>query len=292
MGFALMGIFLLKDALKKLRLAIILFFLINIYIVFSWWCWWYGGAFGQRSLIESYALLALPFASFIKYVSEKKWYHNLVFYSVALFFIWLNLFQTLQFENSVLHYEGMSKELYFKQFGKLKRISDYDKYIDWPNIKEAKKGNGCDYHPAVKSLAQYNYIDKKEESKKTIQLKAFNNKYVCADGAANHILIANRDNASTWETFSLIIFENKECAIQAYDGHFLSAESNQQNEITATSETVKSLETFTLISIDSDRVAFKASNGKYLSLDEKSQQIFAKANSIGSQEKFKLMIVK
>jgi hypothetical protein len=140
MVFSLLGLFFLKGAEKKIRLPIILFFSVNVYITFSWWCWWYGGSFGQRSLIESYALLAIPFASFVKFISEKKWFYKIIFYGTALFFIWLNLFQTLQFENMSLHYDGMTKELYFKQFGKIRKIKDFDNYVNSLNYEEAKKG--------------------------------------------------------------------------------------------------------------------------------------------------------
>lgn len=140
MAFALAGVFLLKGELKKIRLPIVLFFMINIYITFSWWCWWYGGTFGQRGLIESYALLAIPLASFIKYVSEKRWYYNALFYCVTVFFVWLNIFQTYQFELFSLHWDGMTKELYFKQFGKLKKIEDFDKHVSSIDYEEAKKG--------------------------------------------------------------------------------------------------------------------------------------------------------
>lgn len=140
MAFALAGIFALKGTSKKIRLPIVLFFIVNIYITFSWWCWWYGGSFGQRGLIESYALLAIPFASFVKYVSEKRWYYNAVFYCTAVFFVWLNLFQTLQFENMSLHYDGMTRVLYFKQFGKLDKIDDFASYVSSLDYEEAKKG--------------------------------------------------------------------------------------------------------------------------------------------------------
>ncbi|MEZ4951034.1 MAG: hypothetical protein R2784_16860, partial [Saprospiraceae bacterium] len=30
-----------------------IFLLINLYVISSWWCWWYGGSFGMRALIES-----------------------------------------------------------------------------------------------------------------------------------------------------------------------------------------------------------------------------------------------
>lgn len=140
MAFALAGIIVIKGTIKKIRLPIVLFFIVNIYLTFSWWCWWYGGSFGQRGLIESYALLAIPFASFVKYVSEKRWYYNAVFYCTAAFFIWLNLFQTLQFENMTLHYDGMTRVLYFKQFGKLDKIKDFDNYVSSLDYEEAKKG--------------------------------------------------------------------------------------------------------------------------------------------------------
>lgn len=215
-----------------------------------------------------------------------------MFYCVAVFFIWLNLFQTLQFENQVLHYAGMTKELYFKQFGKIKRVSDYDKYVAWPNDEAAKIGLGVEYRPVVESFVLNNYSGKKEKSKKNIQLIAFNNKYVCADGSLNHTVIANREVASTWETFSLILFENKECALQAYDGHFFSVEPEKQNEITATKEIVNAMETFKMIELDNGFVAFKAANGKYLSLDEKTMEIKASGETIGNKEKFHLFIKK
>lgn len=37
-------------------------FLLATYIFASWWAWWFGGAFGHRSYVEYYALLAIPFA--------------------------------------------------------------------------------------------------------------------------------------------------------------------------------------------------------------------------------------
>jgi len=135
--FALAGIFWLKDKLAQIKLGLIIFLIINIYVVFSWWCWWYGGSYGQRALIDSYALLAIPLAAFVNYIAAKKWYIKLPFSILVLFFIWLNIFQTYQYEFKSLHYEAMSKKLYFKQFGKLNKIDKFDEYLIWPNTKKA-----------------------------------------------------------------------------------------------------------------------------------------------------------
>jgi hypothetical protein len=293
MAFALLGLFFLKGELKKFRFAIIIFMAVNVYIIFSWWCWWYGGTFGQRSFIESYCLLAVPFASFIQFLSTQKIFYKILLGCIVLFLIWLNIFQTYQFEFHSLHYDGMTKELYFKQFGKLKAIPGYDSMARCPNYEEAKKGNSWDipYYGKAQNTPPLPAINsKKETGRKTIQLKAANGKYVCADQALNNIVVANRDIPQGWETFTLILFENNECAILASDNKFLCSELDRDNEITATRDHVSKWETFSLIEIDSTHVAFKASNGKFLSVDETSLKLYAKSESIGSLEKFEMVI--
>lgn len=140
MLFAIAGLFVMRDSLKQIRIAIVVFFIINSYIIFSWWCWWYGGSFGQRSMVDCYALLAIPFAAFVEYISEKKLFYTIGFYSATLFFVGLNLFQTLQYEHIVLHYDSMTSKLYFKQFGKLERVTGYNELLESPNYENAKKG--------------------------------------------------------------------------------------------------------------------------------------------------------
>ena len=138
MVFAIIGIFLLPNKIEKLKWSILVFTSLNIYVVFSWWCWWYGGTFGQRVLIESYALLVIPLASFVQWIQTKNMVVKNLFYLICIFFIWLNIFQTYQFEYKALHYDSMSKKLYIKQFGKLTPIPDSDKDIDWIDYEKAK----------------------------------------------------------------------------------------------------------------------------------------------------------
>jgi len=292
MAFALLGIFFLKGELKKWRLSIVVFMAVNVYIIFSWWCWWYGGTFGQRSFIESYCLLAVPFASFLQFLSGKKMFYKILLGCVALFFIWLNIFQTYQFEFHSLHYDGMTKELYFKQFGKMDKVEGFDGMARCPNYEAAKKGEDFETPYYGKSTIQNTppqINSKKETGRSIIQLKAHNGKYVCSDGGINNVVIANRDSARGWETFSLILFEKDECAILAYNNKFFCAEMDHQNEVSATRDNVSVWETFSLIRIDNAHVAFKASNGKYLSVDEKSLRLYAGSASIGEQETFEMI---
>lgn len=141
MAFSLLGLFFMKDSYKKAKVPIVLFVILNLYIVFSWWCWWYGGSIGQRVLIDSYALLAIPLASFISFIIKKGKVLYLPGATILLFLIWLNIFQIYQYENTSLHHDSMSRKLYFKQFGKIEQIPDFYKYVDWVDYDKYKYRN-------------------------------------------------------------------------------------------------------------------------------------------------------
>lgn len=66
MLLAVLGIFMLKGNLKKWKLLIGMILPIHIYIIYSWWCWFYMGGLGSRPMIEMYALLAIPLAATIQ----------------------------------------------------------------------------------------------------------------------------------------------------------------------------------------------------------------------------------
>jgi hypothetical protein len=290
MFFAIAGLFLFNESLKKTRVAIVSFLIINIYIIFSWWCWWYGGTFGQRSMIESYVLLAIPFASFIKIVIDRKVIVKILLATVAIFLIWLNIFQTYQYEYKSLHWDGMTKELYFKQFGKLDKIEGFDSMVHWPNYDEARRVNKEQKVEAPKENEIGLPADKKIISRKKVNLKAFNTNYVCDDGNRNHIIVADKPAASSWELFELIEFEDSTCVFISYDNSFISAELNLKNELTATRKNAWAWETFKITKIGNNKIALKADNGKYISVDESTSELKAVAEHIREKEIFEIVI--
>ncbi len=120
-------------------------------------------------------------------------------------------------------------------------------------------------------------------------LKAANGKFVCADISKNNIVIADREKAAGWETFSILLLPDNKCAIYTYENKYFSAELGGQGEITASRYKIAGWETFTMIKLDSNHVALRAANGKYLAMDEKSLRLFARADAIGKNEKFEFM---
>ena len=108
----------------------------------------YGGAFGMRALVQTYAFLVFPFAFFINWlvnVFKKILYKSIViicFSAISSFFCYLNLYQTYQMKNSLLHWDSMTKEAYWYTF----LTTDVDRaYLETlfknPNYEEMRKGN-------------------------------------------------------------------------------------------------------------------------------------------------------
>jgi hypothetical protein len=127
MLFAVAGFYFLAKRHWKLFPTIFLFFFVNTWIVSSWNVWWYGGGFGQRGFIQSYALLAFPLAAFLAWMVEKRW-SKWVFTPLLLFCLALNLFQTRQAHFGTFETEMMSKAFYWRIFAKTKD-NPYDRLL-------------------------------------------------------------------------------------------------------------------------------------------------------------------
>ncbi|TVR86696.1 MAG: hypothetical protein EA411_09870 [Saprospirales bacterium] len=73
MAFALIGFFYLKKQQSRLFAMSLVFALLVLYITFSWDIWWYGGSLGQRALVQSYAIFAIPLAAFFSVLLRQNW---------------------------------------------------------------------------------------------------------------------------------------------------------------------------------------------------------------------------
>ena len=116
MGLGFIGFFLIKKHCKEAFIPLLSFFIINMYVVSSWWCWWYGGSFGMRALIETSALFSLTLAASIHYLVHGKW-SKYLFTLVFPLFIALSIFQSYQAHHNIIRYDGMNWEAYKFVFG-------------------------------------------------------------------------------------------------------------------------------------------------------------------------------
>jgi hypothetical protein len=141
MTLALFGLFIKNEIIKNFRLSLIVFVFFHFYITFSWWCWWYGGSYGMRSLIDIYPLLSIPLAVFISYLNKWKQMYRLTILVVIVLFIGLNFFQFNQYRNTILHYDSMTYQAYKHIFLSSSVPKEYLNDLDHPDYDKAVKGD-------------------------------------------------------------------------------------------------------------------------------------------------------
>lgn len=115
---------------------LIIFISANIYIIFSWWCWWYGGGLGARTLIESYALLTLPFAYFLTWINKKTLRRILGYFSITIITLY-GLFVNFQYHYMTIHWDSMNKSAFWDSFLRLKPSGRLDYYLQTPDYESA-----------------------------------------------------------------------------------------------------------------------------------------------------------
>ena len=140
MFLALSGILILLRKKRALVPAISLFLVLNIFILSSWWNWWYGGGFGLRSFIDSYAVMAVPLAAFLEYLTSQRKYIRFATLSAVTLIIMFNLFQTRQYVNNAIHWWWMNRDAYRETFLKLHPTERYWSLITIPDHDLARQG--------------------------------------------------------------------------------------------------------------------------------------------------------
>jgi hypothetical protein len=121
------GLIVIWRGFRDLFPAFLVFLVLNLYVVFSWNCWWYGGGFGARPLIESMAVMAFPLACVTNYVFTDRCRHMVRCFAITILVlvIALNMFQTYQYYLGTLDCDRMNRAFYLRIFGKV-RASEQD----------------------------------------------------------------------------------------------------------------------------------------------------------------------
>lgn len=123
----------------KLYVPILVYVSVMVYVLSSWWCWWFGGSFGQRSMVDFYGLMAIPLAAIIDGSSKRKIYKYI--FPIFLFvLISFNQFNILQYRNGAISYWWTNKEGYWENFLKLHPSCKYWNVLMHPDYEKARLG--------------------------------------------------------------------------------------------------------------------------------------------------------
>jgi len=156
MTLTFLGLILLWRQNKVMLWQVFWLLVLMIYINSSWWCWWFGGSYGNRAYIDGYGIFALSIGAFIGFVQKIKpkvvcW---ITFILISVF-ISLNLFQTWQYRMGLIHYVSNTKESYWKNFLKTKTNDSYYSLLVNPDHSAGVLGI---YYPA----SELNWGQKKQ----------------------------------------------------------------------------------------------------------------------------------
>ncbi len=151
MLFACIGLLCCTRYIKHLLWPVVLSVAATVYVLSCWWDWSFGGSFGCRAMVEWYAVLLFPFAALIDWCLHhaftEKTYRILLSTTIGIVLygcIELNFFQHMQYKYGIMHYSGMTKELYWKIFLNsnltAKNLKDNDLLVKEPNVNDQLKG--------------------------------------------------------------------------------------------------------------------------------------------------------
>lgn len=157
---------------KSIFYSIFIFFIFNLYIVSSWSCWWYAYSFSQRSLIQIYPIMALLLGYLLTWLFDQKYFIKYTLFLLLLICILLNLYQTRQYYYGIIDGDRMTKDYYFRVFGKMHANVDDKKLL---LINRSFNGNE-------------KFKNENEYSLRVLQVKNFEN----SDNADSSIAFAGK----------------------------------------------------------------------------------------------------
>lgn len=96
------------------------FFWFIIYVLASWWSWWYGGGFSIRPIIDFLPIFLLPIALALNTLKPVL---KGVYIGVLVALVALCQLQTYQYRHAILHWSDTTKEDYIKNFWRIDNYS-------------------------------------------------------------------------------------------------------------------------------------------------------------------------
>jgi hypothetical protein len=138
MIFGIAGIFFLRNKLKQFLIPTIVLFFTFTYLVSCWWCWWFGGSYGMRPMIDIYAYLTIPLAAFFSYILTKTNWIRHTGLIIVVGLIAHNIFQINQYLHGSINYAFMTQKAYCISFGHLRPQPGFYEALEEPDPEPAK----------------------------------------------------------------------------------------------------------------------------------------------------------
>lgn len=161
---------------KFQSITYLLFGFILIYVLSSWWNWYYGGGFGLRPYVDYYSVIFTGIA--VSFSKVKNRVLNIILGSFVLVCIFLNQFQQQQYVMGIIPYMGTSREGYFQVF---LRTAPQFRYMMNPDKKEVHMPD------SVIEIARIFYDFEKNLDESDVEKKGITNEVSYSGNYSNKI---------------------------------------------------------------------------------------------------------
>jgi len=122
------------------RWLVLILIPVSVYIISSWWCWWYGSSFGNQGFIELFPILVFPILLLIQEVLS---YRNWLLWPVVFVLsscIILNIHQTNLYIKGHIHDDAMTKNAFWLSLTQKKLSREYYNSLREPDYMAAMLG--------------------------------------------------------------------------------------------------------------------------------------------------------
>ncbi len=113
------GLFFLFKKRSKAFWPVLILLPLHVYIIYSWWNWYYINGLGSRPMVDIYPILAFALAASLTFLFSNK-ILAILFSGILLFLTSLNVFQVYQHSKGVLWTEDANASFYKQVFGQTK----------------------------------------------------------------------------------------------------------------------------------------------------------------------------
>ena len=100
------------------------FLFLVIYVLSSWWMWFYGGSYSSRVMVEYLTFFFIPLALWLSKTKQFKQLRMLI-----IILILVNMIQIYQYQYGYIHWSEMNKERYWNNFLRIDKVIKHQR--DW-----------------------------------------------------------------------------------------------------------------------------------------------------------------
>lgn len=140
MVFFMIGIVMLYKNKREFFWPVLIYFLVNWYVISSWWDWWYGGGLSMRPFIDYYGVYSIGMATLLTWTLKTGKIKKITLLSLIVVFSTLGFWNFKKYYGGSIHWAYMTKEAYLDSFWQQYPTAEFYQKIRKPDYKLAKKG--------------------------------------------------------------------------------------------------------------------------------------------------------